>query len=229
MLFQSVTPVYVSLALLINTPFLKQNFEMSESKEKGIDYVLQKTFKNPIHGIHDLPKLKDQFIPLDNLTSAKMKTDIQTARQERRNVRRHAWKNLSTRSFRKAHMKINKSKITFESIKPIADLWDQYATRVNEAEINISKMDLHGAPITVTASRDSNLIGVSGRVLKESYGAIVIVSEDNKVRQVNKSHSVIELKMPNKRYEINLDALKCRPYQRPTKKWKNINPLPLPF
>ena len=199
-------------------------------KNKGINYVIRNTYAlDKVNGIDDLKKLKGQFIPLDNMTTSQARTDIQFKRGIHRNERKHSWKNLSTRKFRETHTKFNKSKITFENISPISNLWKEYSQRIQPENINVSKMDLHGAYVTVTSSRDPSLVGVSGVVVKESYGALVIVSEDNKVRQINKNYSIIELNVQDKTFEINLAAMRCKPYQRPTKKWKTNTPLSLPF
>ena len=205
---------------------------MSEQKQqkKGINYIIKKTYTlNEVDGIDNLKKLKGQFIPLDHTTTAHTRNEIQYKRAFMRNERKHSWKNLSTRKFRADHTKFNKSKITFENVSPIARLWKEYAQRIPEENLNVSKMDLHGAFVTVTSSRDPSLIGVSGIVVKESYGALIIVSEDNKVRQINKNYSIIELTINEKTFEINLAAIRCKPYQRPTKKWKVNTPLSLPF
>lgn len=200
------------------------------SSEHGIDYVLAKTHKTEISGMKDLPKLQNQFIPLDHLTTSKSKTDVVEQRKINRNERKHAtWKSLATRKFRKDHMKYDKSKITYELIEPISKLWLDYAGRISSNEQSVTKMDLHGAPITVISSKDPNLIGFDGLIVKESAGAIIVVSKDNKVKQINKNHTLVCLHHPKQNYEINLTAIRCRPFQRPTKKFKMRTPLNLPF
>ena len=114
-------------------------------------------------------------------------------------------------------------------IEPISKLWHDYAERVGGNEQSVTKMDLHGAPITVVASRDPNLIGFEGLIVKESAGAIIVVSSDNKVKQINKNHTLICLHHPKQNYEINLSAIRCRPFHRPTKKYKMRTPIDLPF
>jgi RNase P/RNase MRP subunit p29 len=155
--------------------------------------------------------------------------DLQQKRETARANRHHKWKSLATRQFRKKHQALKKSSLTFEKFSPIGDLWDEYAKRLPDSEQSVSKMDLHGAKITITASRDPNLIGVSGRVVKESYGALVVISEDSSVRQINKSHTVAEIETPNGRYELNLTALRIRPSMKIMKKWKQRSAVPLPY
>jgi RNase P/RNase MRP subunit p29 len=143
--------------------------------------------------------------------------------------RHHKWKSLTTHTFRKKLQTFDRTSLTFDRISPIADLWDKYASQVDGSEQSIARMDLHGAQLTVLSSPDPSFAGVTGRVVKESFGAIIIVSEDNKVRQLNKNHTVIRLETPLGPYEVNLSAICFRPSMKATKKWKQRIPVILPY
>ena len=197
--------------------------------EKGVDYILSKTYKTPINGISDIPKLQEQFIPLDHLSTSVTKSDCLEKRKESRNKRKHKWKFMGTRSLRKNQQEIDKKSITFQSIEPISQMWQEYASRINETEISVAKMDLHGANIKITASPDPSIVGVSGRILKEGHGSMILVTEKDEIKHINKNHPVITLQTPKSFYEVNLSAMMGRPYHRTSKKWKARYPIPLPF
>ena len=197
--------------------------------EKGINYILSKSFNKEIKDISEIKKLKDQFIPLDHLSTSITNNSILEKRKENRNKRKHYWKSLGTRSFRKKQQKLIKKTITFDSIEPLNNLWNEYSSRIAENESLVSKMDLHGANIKVISSPDPSIVGLEGRIIKETYGSIILVSKDNIVRQINKIHTLIILNSNYGQYEINLSAILGRPYQRTTKKWKSRFPTLLPF
>lgn len=197
--------------------------------EKGIDYVAQNSMKKDVTGICDLPALKGVTICLDNRGSNENVLDIRAKHKAARRKRHHKWADLATRAFRKKNEKIKRAVITYEKLLPIASLWEQYAARLSGTEQSIAKMDLHGAEVTVVSSPDPGLIGATGRILKESYGALIIVSEDNTIRQINKNHTVINLKTPHGVFEMNLSAVRCHPYLKASKRWKQRTPLSLPY
>jgi RNase P/RNase MRP subunit p29 len=90
-------------------------------------------------------------------------------------------------------------------------------------------MDLHGAKVTVVASPDPTMVGISGAIVKESFGALIIVTANNEVKQINKNHTLIRLETPKGQFEINLSAVRCRPHLKPTKRWKQRTPVMLPY
>ena len=197
--------------------------------EKGIDYVAQKSMKKDVTGINDLPALKGVTICLDNRGSNQNVINVREKHKAARTNRHHKWSELSTRKFRKLNEKVKKKAIKYEQMCPIASLWEQYAERLPGTEQSVAKMDLHGAEVTVVSSPDPTLIGVKGRILKESYGAIIIVSEDDTVRQINKNHTLISLKTPKGNFEINMTAIRCHPYLKASKRWKQRTPISLPY
>lgn len=201
-----------------------------KSSTKGIDEILIRSMTNNTEGISSIPRLQGQTICLDNRSNTANSIRLREHRKETKKNRKHKWQSFSTRKFREENMKLKKGSLTFEKLNPISDLWTQYASRITPTEQNVAKMDYHGASITVISSPDPNLIGITGRIVKDSYGALIIISDDNRYRQINKNHTLIELKMPQgDRFEINLSTLRCRPSQKPSKKWKQRTPISLPF
>jgi RNase P/RNase MRP subunit p29 len=124
---------------------------------------------------------------------------------------------------------VKKGNLSWDKIQPICSLWEEYAARLSESEPSVAKMDLHGAKITVTTCPDPSLVGISGAIVKESFGALIIVTRDNEVKQVNKNHTLIDVETPKGHYEINLGGIRCRPYLKATKRWKQRIPVLLPY
>ncbi len=127
-------------------------------------------------------------------------------------------------------MKLKKRDLKYSSFDQISKFWEEYANRLNETELSVYRMDIHGATILVTSSPDPSIVGLKGRVVKESTNAIILISEDNVLRQINKKHTIIELDTPQgNRYEINLGTMCFNPYLKPTRKNKQRAPLSLPY
>ena len=197
--------------------------------EKGIDYVAMRSMTRPVTSIADIPALNGQTICLDNRTGNKSVIGVQEKRKMARRKRHDKWTSLSTRAFRRKNLKLQKGSLTFEKLNPVASLWEEYAERLNGTEQSVAKMDLHGATVRVVSSPDPTLIGVCGRIVKESYGSLLIISEDDKLRRINKNHTVIDLETPHGHFEINLSSVRCRPFLKATKRWKQRTPLALPY
>lgn len=200
-----------------------------EKREKGIDYVLQKSMKRKVEGLADIAPLQSHTICLDNRSTNVTVQNLQEKRKRLKLDRKHKWVSFSTRAFRKKNQQLKKSSITYEKFSPISSLWDEYASRVANNESSVIKMDYHGANITVTSSPDPGLVGLSGRIVKETYGTLIIISEDNKMRQVNKNHTLIDVHTPTGDYEVNLSTIRCKPYLKASKKRKQRTPIDLPF
>lgn len=202
-----------------------------KSSTKGIDEILVKSMtNNNTEGISGIPRLQKQTICLDNQSNTANSIRLREHRKETRRRRKNKWQSYSTRKFRKENMMLKKGSFTFEKMNLISDLWTQYAQRITPTEQNVGRMDLHGASITVVSSPDPSIVGVKGRIIKESFGALIIISDDNKYRQINKNHTIAELQMPQgEKFEINFSALRCHPYLKATKRWKQRTPISLPF
>ncbi|KAK8896398.1 RNase P/RNase MRP complex subunit [Tritrichomonas musculus] len=201
-----------------------------QSSTKGIDYILNKSMTNNTEGISGVPRLQGQTICLDNRSNTANSIRLKEHRKETKKNRKYKWQSFTTRKYRNENMKLKKGIFTYEKMDPISKLWTEYATRITPTEQNIARMDLHGATITVISSPDPNLVGVTGRIIKESYGALIVISEDNKYRQINKNHTIAHLQMPQgQTFEINFSTLRCRPCLKVTKKWKQRTPISLPF
>jgi ribonuclease P protein subunit POP4 len=191
----------------------------------AMDSIISRTLAPPITSLSDISYLPTVSIGLDNRSTV----DLQQKRETARINRHHKWKSLATRKFRQKHQILQKRSLTFEKFAPISKLWDEYADRLPNSEQSVSKMDLHGAKITVVASPDPNLVGIEGRVVKESFGALIVISEDNRIREVIKNHTVAVVETPNGKFEVNLSAIRIRPAMKATKKWKQRSPVPLPY
>lgn len=196
---------------------------------KGIDYVLSNSMKNGVTSISDVRPLQDNVIVLNNRSANPRLVDIKQKHKASRRSRKHKWMSLSTRRFRRENERVPRSALTHAKLAPLSALWDAYSSRVGTSERAVAAMDLHGARVTVTASADPSLVGVTGTVARESFGALLIVSPDDRVRQVNKNHTVVALETAHGRFELNLSALRCQPHLKATKRWKQRAPLPMPY
>jgi ribonuclease P protein subunit POP4 len=196
---------------------------------EGMDYVASKSIPDQPKSIFNNRVLASSNICLDNHSQTPSGLGIYEKRKAARADRHHKWKSLSTRRFRKSNALLQKSTLKYEKFGPIADLWREYAARLSETEQTVSKMDFHGAHVVVVSSADPSIVGVHGLVVKESFGELVLISEDDAVRHIPKNHTVINLETPKGHFEVNLGAMRCRPYLRATKKWKHRTPLPLPY
>lgn len=185
---------------------------------------------NNTEGISDISRLQEKTICLDNRSNTANSIRLKEHRKETKKNRKYKWESFSTRKFRNENMKLKKGSLTYEKMNPISDLWNQYALRITPTEQNVARMDLHGALITVVSSPDPSLVGVTGRIVKESFGALIVITDEDKYKQINKNHTIAELQMPQgERFEINFSTLRCRPYIKATKKWKQRTPISLPF
>lgn len=203
---------------------------MTSKETKGIDYVLNQSMTTDVNGIDSIQRLQGQTICLDNRSNTANSIRLKEKKKEAKKNRKYKWSSYSTRKYRLKNQQLKKGSFTYENLNPISQLWTEYASRLPETEQAVSKMDLHGAYITITASPDPGIVGLSGRIVRESYGALQIISEDNKLRQINKNHTVGHLVMPQgKTFEMNFTAMRCRPYLKSTKRVKQRTPLPLPF
>ncbi|OHT11805.1 hypothetical protein TRFO_18587 [Tritrichomonas foetus] len=211
---------------------------------KGIDYVLNQSMTKKVDGISEIRSLQGQTICLDNRSNTANAVQLKEKRNETKKNRKYKWQSYSTRKFRKQNEQLKKGNFSYEKMDKISKLWEEYASKIKGHEQSVAKMDFHGATITITASPDPSIVGLTGRIIKESYGALIIISEDNKIRQVNKNHTIAEVCLPltksdnseqtespelQDRYEINFTTMRCRPYLRATKRWKHRTPIELPF
>ena len=195
-------------------------------ENKGVDYILHQTV-----GVSSLAQL-------DNLQKHQIVTDLGTGRytpqeyvqrrKDARTQREHKWKKAATRAFRKKFLDVE-SKLSYDALKPVYALWDEYAGRVAESESHVAKMDLHGAAVRIVKAADPSLAGFTGRVVKESFNTITVIDESGVIRVIGKEQTLIDLETPNGLFEVNLSGMRCRPYLRPTKKWKQPTPVDLPF
>lgn len=200
-----------------------------ENQAKGIDYILQKSMTRKVSGISDVKSLQGHTISLDNRGANKIVIQHANQRNQNKKNRRHKWLSLGTRKYKKETQSLKKGNIKYQSLDKINELWKDYATRIGDNEANVAKMDLHGAAITVTVSPDPTLIGVSGRIVKENYGSIILVTPDDDIKSINKNHTVVDLHSPKGEFELNLSGLLCQPYLKPTRKWKLRYSVPLPY
>ena len=205
------------------------NNNNKENTNKGIDYVLQKSMTRKVSGLSDVKYLQDYTITLNNRSGNKIVEENAQKRKQDKVNRRHKWLSLSTRKFREETRALKKGKIKYNSLDKINQLWTEYADQVGSNEASVAKMDLHGSNITVSASPDPSLVGVSGRIVKETYGTLIIVTEKDEIKQINKNHTVVDLHSPKGTFELNLTGLQVQPYLKPTRKWKKPCPVPLPY
>jgi ribonuclease P protein subunit POP4 len=190
-----------------------------------MDSIVARTMPPSITSLSDVSYLNTVSICLDNRSTL----DLQQKRETARINRHHKWKSLATRKFRQKHQLLKKQSLTFEKFGPIATFWDEYAGRLPNTEQSVSKMDLHGAKIKIVASRDPTIVGIEGRVVKESFGELIIISEDNVMREVIKNHTVAVIETPKGRFEMNLSGFRIRSAMKASKKWKQRIPVPLPY
>ncbi|XP_055598905.1 ribonuclease P protein subunit p29 [Uranotaenia lowii] len=124
--------------------------------------------------------------------------------------------------------------ISYEQMLPLHRLWCGYMARylgkdklpeVNEAQYNnfvsdVLKVDLHGAKVSVTRSKNPSLVGAKGIVLLDTKGTFKIVSKDNRVRTIPKVECVFDVLWNNIAISIFGKHLNSRPAERSVKKIK---------
>ena len=214
--------LYLFEALFVRTT-------MSRESSKGIDYVLKSSMTKEIESISSVRSLQNQTICLDNRSNTDNALLLKEKRSQTKKNRKYKFQSYSIRKFRKQNEKLKKGSLRYASLDKISELWGEYSKRIGESELSVAKMDLHGAFLTVTKANDPSYVGVKGRVVKESYGSIILITEDDKLKHIIKNHTVAELQLPHGKFEINFSALRCRPYLKMTKKWKSRTPLEIPY
>jgi hypothetical protein len=105
-------------------------------------------------------------INLDKCLCARKANELEAKRAAKRSNRHHKWKFIAPRKFWKKLQVVDRASLTFDRISPIASLWDEYARKMGDSEQAVTRMDLHGAKLTVLASDDPSLVGLAGRVVK---------------------------------------------------------------
>lgn len=103
--------------------------------------------------------------------------------------------------------KINKTGKEYSQYLPLNQLWNQYISNVlqldkllnyncengdlrnEQVALKISKADLHGCLITVTASTCPSYVGTTGIVLQETRHTFVLIMKSSSIRTIPKAHS----------------------------------------
>lgn len=142
---------------------------------------------------------------------------------------------LPTKKFAIRHSKLgrpNGSKLTlskneqkYSIYEPLRKLWLDYATKLYQNSRlsfadSVVRMDLHGAPVTVTRARDPSLVGLSGTLVAETANTIIVVTQKDRAITIPKNVSIVNIQFEDVTVEIFLPALTFRASERSARKIK---------
>lgn len=91
-----------------------------------------------------------------------------------------------------------KSRIKYSTFEKVHELWQQYSSQVlreSSDPMTVFRMDLHGAYLKCTASRNPTLIGCEGIVVQETRNTFIIVKRTNRLVTLPKRDSLFEFRV----------------------------------
>jgi len=173
-------------------------------------------------------KLTQKVIALENPTRQKS-ADTKRAEKQRRNVKNQKMKALSARQKRAMGIfKIPKEGLSYAVVQPMHDMWLNYMGDLLQEEIKRKKSfvekfvraDLHGCILHICKSKCPSYVGIGGIVVQETQRMFVVVTEENKVRNLPKKGSVFRSVLFGKQVTIFGNQFVVRPAERSCKKFK---------
>lgn len=120
---------------------------------------------------------------------------------------------------------LSKDEHKYEIYEPLRKLWLDYAAQLYKTyptafSEHVTRMDLHGAPLTVTRARDPGLVGLSGTLVAETANTIIVVTRRDHAVTIPKNVSVVSVRFNDVTVEIFLPALAFRASERSARKIK---------
>ncbi|XP_071091853.1 ribonuclease P protein subunit p29-like [Haliotis cracherodii] len=127
---------------------------------------------------------------------------------------------------------IKKDQQRYEDYLPLNILWTSYVKdlidfqHLNEknhvtATMKFMKADLHGCIITVQRSKCASYVGTTGIVLKESRNMFLIITADNRVKDIPKQNSVFTVKVEGFLFTVHGNHFKVKTAERPSRRFKS--------
>lgn len=99
-----------------------------------------------------------------------------------------------------------KRRLQYSTFEKVNQLWQQYSQQVlkdGSDSMSIFRMDLHGAQIQCTASKNPNLIGIEGIVVQETRNTFMLIKRTNRLLTIPKRDSLFEMKIGKNVYKIH--------------------------
>lgn len=117
---------------------------------------------------------------------------------------------------------------------PLHKLWLQYFEEMiaectsNDAILNkVIKADFHGAVFTVTQSKSSNFVGISGIMVKETENIFYIITRNDELKTLPKANNIFSFAFKDNLFTLYGNHVKGRPADRVAKKIKQKNTVEL--
>lgn len=140
-------------------------------------------------------------------------------------IRRNPKRKKITNQISNNKITLSKDERQYCIYQPLLELWIDYASKLRRDDINgfpgrVTRMDLHGAPVSIIRCRDPGLVGIEGILVAETANTIIIVTKKNTAVTVPKNVTVISIKVDGIEIEIYLPALAFRASERSARKIK---------
>lgn len=217
------------------------NLKSNVSKEGGIDLgrILPSSFTLNSTRIHDniqkkgLSLSKGIQLKPSSTPSGRDPTRASTCKKRRREPY-----DIRKNPKRKAHrVKLSAEERKYSIYEPLCELWKQYARSLKAQggpfAARVLKMDLHGAPVKVSRSKDPSLVGIQGILIAETANTVMIAVKGSQEKEIEngkiipdrvvtvpKNVSVIHVVFDDVQIELFMPALAFRASERSARKFK---------
>ncbi len=185
---------------LLYTPLPSSSTATSTAKKRkrGSDELVESFLSKampPKKGKDDRTQskeLKHQSLLLDQPAVPKRKYNLSHGKNKKLTVKEKKELKL---------FKLDPSEICYDLYLPLHELWKDYMrdllkistlkpNNMQPAEMKLLKADYHGSIIMVTEARNPSLVGLHGIVLQETKNTFKVVTKEDKLKTIPKSHCI---------------------------------------
>ena len=132
-------------------------------------------------------------------------------------------------------LKLRKQDQQYSIFEPLNKLWNEYIISLLDGEFKqtddhfarICKADYHGALLTITQSKCSTNIGISGIVVKDAKNTFQLITKKNELKLIPKAHTNFRITIDGVNLVLFGNQLRTRPADRISKKLKNHHSIAL--
>lgn len=149
------------------------------------------------------------------------------ATEEKRTGKRPIVSKAAIKRARSSKVVIPHEQRQYEIYEPLAKMWQDYAKQVlgdgnmAQAGDRMLRMDLHGASVEVSRSRDPGLVGVAGILIVETANTVLLITRRNKLVTVTKNCAFLRFTVGEKHsFELALPMIPYRASERSARKVK---------
>ncbi len=165
-------------------------------------------------------KVNEKTLLLD-----KVATDFKARKETRRIIKqeKRKKKQLSSKERKRLGLDAIPKLLEWNQMLPLHQLWVDYTEMVfaeNSAIGTFTRLDYHGALLTIIESKTPSHVGMMGICVKESEQMFYLVGKNNQVRSIPKAGHVFTFCVKDHLYTLYGNHFCHRPGDRTTKKFK---------